>query len=229
MHGPVKATVSQLRYTSVNLSGQFNPPTFADTRIPVFGYLIKTKNSLVLVDSGVGVGNSYIEKKFAPEPSSFVAALAAHDVEPSDVDVLINSHLHFDHCGNNVLCVNASIVVQSAELGAARQPNYTVSDWFDYPSANLTSVDGDLEVETGVNVLAAPGHTPGHQSVLVDTGAERILIAAQAAFTSAEYQSGGDANTQAHEALEDVYVDSLQRLKSLNADKAYFSHDPTPA
>jgi N-acyl homoserine lactone hydrolase len=140
------------------------------------------------------------------------------------VNLLVNSHLHFDHCGNNRLFPGAEIFVQADELSVARTTRYTVAEWFDYEGARLNAVSGDMEIGEGITLLSSPGHTPGHQSVLIETASGNILVAAQAAFTADEYQRGGDV-AQAHEGLAAEYLRSISELKAVAADRVYFSHD----
>jgi len=196
-----------------------------DARIGVYAYLVVLGATVVLVDTGVGIGNAYIETTFGPRRNSIVSELAKHGVEPIAVSALVNSHLHFDHCGNNRLFPKAEVFVQQAELDVARTTKHTVREWFDYEGARIVGVDGDKEIRPGVTLLSTPGHTPGHQSVLVESGGHCSLIAAQAAYTAEEYQRGGDPKVQAHEGFEEVYLESIVRLKSLCAEQTYFSHD----
>ena len=93
--------VHPLLLAEVNLAGQYNPPTYQDGRIPVYAFLILVGNDVVLVDPGVGEGNAYVDAQFAPERRDLETALAEYGVGVADVTMLINSHLHFDHCGNN--------------------------------------------------------------------------------------------------------------------------------
>jgi N-acyl homoserine lactone hydrolase len=86
-------------------------------------------------------------------------------------------------------------------------------------------VSGDLEILEGVTLIATPGHTPGHQSVLVENNGERVLIAAQTAFSADEFLRGGDPDTQAHEGYAETYQQSIVQLKALEASTLYFSHD----
>ncbi len=213
---------------TVKLAGRYNPPTYADTRIDVYGYLVVTESSdVVLIDTGVGDGNTYIDITFEPARTSIVDELARFGVSTSDVGFVVNSHLHFDHCGNNRLFPKSSVFIQKAELEVARdlKARYTVNHWFDYSGARITEVDGDMEIVAGVRLLASPGHTPGHQSILITSSSERVLVAAQAAFTIDEYHRGGDAKEQAHEGFEDRYRESIIRLKALGVSTVYFSHD----
>lgn len=216
-----EVVVDRLRLARVNyLSG----------RIDVYAYLVRTGRQWILVDTGVGEGNPYVDRHFEPERFPLSEALDRHGLAPAEVTAVVNSHLHFDHCGNNRLFPRATVYVQADELDAARAPRYTVREWFKHPEARLTPVDGDRVIAPGVSLIATPGHTPGHQSVLVDTAAgERILVAAQAAWTAAEYLSGGDPDAQAHDGLGDVYLRSLRRLKVLGASRVLFSHDSAEA
>lgn len=228
----MSASVNRLNMGSVKLAGRYNPPTYADTRIDVYAYLVLTTSSdVALIDTGVGEGNAYIDTTFEPARTSIVDELARFGVAPSDVGFVVNSHLHFDHCGNNRLFSHASVFIQKTELETARDPavRYTVNRWFDYPAARIIETEGDMEIIRGVRLLASPGHTPGHQSVLITDSSGRILVAAQAAFTVDEYHRGGDPNEQAHEGFADRYRESIVRLKAVGAPIVYFSHDASTA
>ena len=218
------ATVTALRVAEVELAGKYNPPSFEDTRIPVNAFLIEDDGALMLVDTGVGVGNDYVDQRFQPERRDLTAALGDRNVTPRDIDIVINSHLHFDHCGNNALFPHAQFLIQRAEIETARTTLYTVREWFDFDDAKLVPIDGDHAVARNVQILATPGHTPGHQSVLVG-GENPVLIAAQAAFDAGEFAHGPRADVQAHEGLEDAYTGSFQRLHELNAHTVFLSHE----
>jgi glyoxylase-like metal-dependent hydrolase (beta-lactamase superfamily II) len=198
---------------------------YLDSRIDVYAYLVMTDTEVLLVDTGVGEGNAYIERKYAPHRTSVAEALARFGLETTDVNLVVNSHLHFDHCGNNRLFPDAEIFVQADELAIAHSPRYTVVEWFDFPGARLHAVAGDLKIGSGIRLLSTPGHTPGHQSVLIETADGNVLIAAQAAYTADEYQRGGDPAEQAHHGLEAQYLQSISQLKSVAATHVYFSHD----
>ena len=216
-------TVQRIHYGTVKLPGRYNPPSFEDARIPVFGYLINTKHGTILVDSGISSDHHYINRTFTPELLEIKHALAQCGVTLADVDCIVNSHLHFDHCGNNRRFQGLPHYVQAAEIEMAQTDNYTIKKWIS--NADLVPVEGDLEIEDGVTLLSTPGHTPGHQSILVDAGEVKLLIAAQAAFSYDEFLRGGDPDEQAHEGYEEVYVASLNRLKAIQADRIYLSHD----
>lgn len=96
---------------------------------------------------------------------------------PEDVDIVINTHLHCDHCGCNYKFKNAKFYVQSKEWYAAFHPIVPEAPFYDKPSYDKEAVnyfqweflDGDADILPGVKIITTPGHTIGHQSVLFDT------------------------------------------------------------
>ncbi len=194
--------------------------------MPVFAYLIEHPDGLVLVDTGVGEGNELIDALYRPDHHDLGDAIAEVGHRIDDVAIVINSHLHFDHCGGNLRFPGVPILVQRREYEAALEPYYTDPAWVDFPGANLEQIEGDRQIATGVRVIATPGHTPGHQSVVVDTDDGRIVICAQAAYTPADFSASetGEHNTPTED--ERTVRRSLQTLHSLHPDRVCFSHVP---
>lgn len=202
----------------------FHPTPGED--VEVFGYLVEHPDGAVLVDTGIGSDNDFLNRAYQPRHVPLAKALAVHGRRLSDVVAVVNSHLHFDHCGNNREFSGIPTWVQEAEVAAARQPHYTVREWFDFEGAALEIVDGEAEVLPGLRLLPTPGHTPGHQSLLVEGGGRRALVVAQAAYTLAEWGEGPNAVPSSAEGLRESYVESFGRLRQLAADEVYLSHDP---
>ena len=91
---------------------------------------------------------------------------------PRDVACVINTHLHFDHCGGNRLFPGVPIHVQARELADARSlDDYTIREWVDFDGATYVEHEGEVELLPGIRLLPAPGHTDGHQVVVVETDA----------------------------------------------------------
>ncbi len=196
---------------------------------PVYGYLIDHPDGPIVVDTGVGVGNALIDETYRPKLTGLVEALRAWDVELSDVTMVVNSHLHFDHCGQNNLLYGggAQFFVQRAEVAAVESdPFYTVSEWALGPSESRRVVDGDAAVAEGVTLLATPGHTRGHQSVLVEAGEERVVIGAQVVWQADEFERevASDANVDPVDDLRRAAVESIRKLKALRPRAVHFSH-----
>src|ERR1700681_506364 len=162
--------------------------------IPVHGFVIKhPRAGAILVDTGVGWPTELV-KEWRVVTRRAADALAEHDLSPADVRIVINTHLHFDHCGQNAVFKHAPFYVQRPELERARREEELTSEWFDFAGARFELVDGDAEVADGVRVVATPGHTVGHQSVVVDTPDGDALMIGDAAYTSEIYRDRDDAD-----------------------------------
>ncbi len=198
---------------------------WADGDDEVYAYLIEHPEGLILVDTGVGEGNELINELYRPEHHGLDDAIANTGHRMEEVSLIVNSHLHFDHCGNNQLFPGVPILVQRREYAAAHEPFYTDPDWVDFPGANMELLDGDSTIASDVRVVSTPGHSPGHQSVVVD-GDPRVVIAAQAAYTASDFSAHrtGARNTPTED--EDTWRASLLLLHDARPDLAYFSHDP---
>lgn len=197
----------------------------------VNAYALRHPAGVVLVDTGVGEGNAWIDEHYQPVRQSLVDALGAYGLAIGDVIALINTHLHFDHCGGNHLFPGIPIYVQSIEYEAAHELAFTVVEWVDFEGASYHRIDGEAAIQTGIRLLPTPGHTPGHQSVTVQTDAGLVLLAGQAVQSRAEFEhlhrtnELPDGNAPANPA---AYLASARRLISRNAARVYFSHDDAP-
>ena len=184
----------------------------AGTTGPVNAYAIRLPDGLILVDSGIGSGNDWIDETYQPRGRAIRDALRSAHLDPDAVRMILNTHLHFDHCGQNSSFPSVPIVVQHAEWDVAWEDGHTVTEWLDFEGARYERVSGDVEVAPGVRVLATPGHTPGHQSVTLETDDGLVLIAGQAAHDARAFATG-DADA------------SVRRLRDLNAERIHFSHE----
>jgi N-acyl homoserine lactone hydrolase len=191
----------------------------------VFAFLIRHPQCNVLVDTGVGADHPGIERLYRPVRRSLTDALAAVGLGPHDVAAVINTHLHFDHCGENGLFPHTPIHVQAEEYEAAREPFFTIPEWVDFPGASYELLRGETEVLPGVVLLPTPGHTPGHQSVLIESGEGRIVIAGQAAYSAEEYARANGAGDAEGAWSQELYLKSLSHLRGLEPREVYFSHD----
>jgi glyoxylase-like metal-dependent hydrolase (beta-lactamase superfamily II) len=184
----------------------------AGTTGPVNAFAIRLPNGLVMVDTGIGSGNDWIEENYQPHGRAVKDALRSANLDADAVRMIINTHLHFDHCGQNSSFPGVPIVVQHAEWDVAWDDGHTITEWLDFEGARYERVSGDVEVAPGIRVLATPGHTPGHQSVTVETDEGLVLIVGQAAQDARAFATGAaDA--------------SVQRLRDLNAERIHFSHE----
>src|ERR1700678_3358381 len=157
------------------------------SRWPVHGFVVTHPGGAVLVDTGVG-GPQQALDDWRVVNRSVADALADYDMSPADIGLVINTHLHFDHCGQNAVFKHAPFYVQQAELDRARRESPDLSEWFDFMGARFELLDGDTEILPGLSVIAPPGHTVGHQSVVVATSDDSLdLLIGDAAYTPREY------------------------------------------
>lgn len=194
----------------------------------VMGCAIRHKHGIVLFDTGIGAGNAFIDLYYEPVRRSLADALAEHGHQLSDVTAVINSHLHFDHCGNNHLLPGIPIYAQTCELDLGRGPLYTVPEWIDFPGAEYRLVDGDARIAAGIRIIATPGHTSGHQSVVLDYGDRPIVLAGQAIYSKAECELIAEKGTLSDDDPPpdpDGYLASANRILELRPRRVHFSHD----
>jgi glyoxylase-like metal-dependent hydrolase (beta-lactamase superfamily II) len=193
----------------------------------VLGYAVVHPDGVVVFDTGIGVGDPEVDAAYRPTPFPLVDALAEAGVRPGDVLAIANSHLHFDHCGQNLALPGVAIHVQAAELEAARGPDHTVAAWVDFPGARYVVHDGEAELASGLRLVPTPGHTPGHQSLVIDDASGRTILAGQALYTRAEWEGATDPGASGLPSAPDpaAYRASVARLRALAPDDVRFGHD----
>ena len=207
--------IDRLVLATVTTVPEWHPQHETFEPFPVHAWLIRHPDGAILVDTGVGVGNQVIDEWYHPHTTPLLDALGRAGVAPSDIAGVVVTHLHFDHCGQ-LGALTASVYVQAAEFEAAQAPGYTVPDWAAIPNDRLRLVHGDEAIAEGVHLLSTPGHTPGHQSVLIEAGDDRVVVAAQCAYGAEELRSGEPSTSNLHdESWFVVAQDSLRRLRGL--------------
>jgi N-acyl homoserine lactone hydrolase len=173
--------------------------------MPVFVWTIDHPAGRVLVDTGLIDSRPEIEDMSpTPHPENI----------PRDVACVINTHLHYDHCGGNRLFPGVPIHVQARELADARSlDNYTIREWVDFDGATYVEHEGEVELLPGIRLLPTPGHTDGHQSVLVDTPDGLAVV-------------GGDVGVWFDE-LNSGTTEGQRRVLALGAP-TWLAHAPGP-
>ena len=202
---------------------------------PVLMFLIEGASKRIIVDTGCAETawadryHPHVQMQRTAEQDP-VAALARCGLRPSDIDLVINTHLHQDHCFNNALFANAQIVVQREELRYAVAPLPIHAGYYEAYTPGIRPawmaaydrirpVEGDEEIIDGVHVLSTPGHTAGMQAVALETERGRYVIASD---TVPSFENWEGTPTQRrvpnsiHVDLE-AYYRSLRRLEKLAA------------
>ena len=192
----------------------------------VCAYLVRAPGTTLLFDTGI-VGDEEAVARYRPRWFPLDEQLAAHGVALGEVDVVVNCHLHADHAGGNHLFPGTPIVVQEAELAAADDAGYTVREAVaDFPGATFVRVSGRYAVADQLLVVPTRGHSPGHQSLLVDGTADgTVLLAGQAFDSAGELASAVLARQLGADLHDSTAPDWVDELMDLDIDVALFAHD----
>jgi N-acyl homoserine lactone hydrolase len=211
--------VSRLHLASLS------PPGGGEGRWPVHGFVVAHPAGAVLVDTGVG-GPEDVLSDWRVVNVAAADALARLDLSPADILLVINTHLHFDHCGQNAVFKHAPFYVQRAELDRARRESPGLSGWFDFMGARFELIDGDAEILPGLKVVATPGHTAGHQCVLVSAGdGSTDLLIGDAAYTPREYAGpSGQRLPPGQAADRPSWENSIGRVRAMTPSRVHFCH-----
>ena len=192
------------------------------------GYLIRHPGGLVLFDTGIGQVDPETEAHYRPERHSLEQVLGEVGTALGDVALVVNCHLHFDHCGGNRLLPGRPLFSQRTEYDAAHEPDYTAPALIDFPGARFELLDGETEILPGLHVIPTPGHTAGHQSLAVRCDDGTVVLAGQ----SHDYASDYTADQLAWRAQRDrvalplpPYPRWLDRLQQLDPRRVLFAHD----
>ena len=147
-------------------------------------HVVEHPDGLVLVDTGMIDSTPELDAEWHP-------TIYPERIPREGVVAVVNTHLHFDHCGGNRLFAGSGvpIYVQRAEREAAREPDYTIPEWVEFEGADYRELDGEAEIVPGVRVLPTPGHSPGHQSVLVDTEDGLVVVAGDVTYRWDEFDA----------------------------------------
>ncbi len=154
--------------------------------LPILAFYIEGADKKILVDTGGSDPQDPLEARLRgpytrTKDQEIVTALRKKvGIGPEEIDIVINNHLHWDHCAGNDLFPNAEFIVQKRELESALNPVPLLSIAYIrkyLEEINYTTVDGDAEIVKGVSVVLAPGHTEGLQGVLVEAKDNRYFLA----------------------------------------------------
>lgn len=204
-------------------------------KIPMWAIAIYGNGYKILVDTGIDECEWIIEKlspcERTPE-ENIISSIKKHlDWSPEDVDIIINTHLHHDHCGENRSFPNARFYVQEQEFLAAMNPaehqkKLYKKDLYDQNAVNYFDwvfLKGDDEILPGIKVIQTPGHSVGQQSVLVNTE-EGILCITGDVANLVENVNELTPVTFAVSIVDEL--ESLKKIRSI-ADYMIPGHDPS--
>jgi N-acyl homoserine lactone hydrolase len=143
MNAPASITITPVLVADLHVEGE---------RMPVYVHVIDHPDARVLVDTGMTELHPLMADM---DPRLW--PLSEQDLDLAGIDIVVNTHLHADHCGGNHLVAGRPIYVQRRELDDARsEDDYTIREWVDAPGVRYVPVDGELELLPGVRLVPAP-------------------------------------------------------------------------
>jgi N-acyl homoserine lactone hydrolase len=229
-------------FTCGTVTGPFRGDEAGDLALPVPCYLIDHPQGMALVDTGLHPGVrddpharvgwvADVLRLELPDGHDLASRLAALGIDPGRLRYLVNTHMHFDHAGGNVLVPpHVELVVQAREWTAANDRQGIETNFYnpdDYGQGRpVRAVDGehDLYRDGSVVLLPTYGHTPGHQSLRVSVGGEELILCADACYF-ADWMDSEEMPPYGFD--KDQELASLRYLRSLRDAGAHmvYGHD----
>ncbi|MCC6500351.1 MAG: MBL fold metallo-hydrolase [Anaerolineales bacterium] len=179
-------------------------------RMPVYVHLIDHPDARVLVDTGMTELHPAVADM---DPQ--LNPLNEQDFDLASIDIVVNTHLHFDHCGGNHLFTSKPIYVQRRELDDAHsKDDYTIRTWVDAPGVRYATVEGEFELLPGLRLVPASGHSDGMQMVVIKTGGRPIIV-------------GGDVAVWFGE-LDEPHTEGQLLVRALDPELVWLTHEREP-
>jgi glyoxylase-like metal-dependent hydrolase (beta-lactamase superfamily II) len=208
--------------------------------------LVQTGTQNIIMDVGYGDKLSDKQRAFMQlerPGGGLIGGLARLGLAPGDIDLVIDTHLHNDHCGGNTTYVdgqpvavfpNAEYVVQRREYQDAMQPNertratYILDNYKPLVErGQMRLLDGDTELAPGITGIVSPGHTPGHMSIRIESGGQHAAFVDDLASYAIHFERLGWMTAYDVEPLRTLETKRIWQQWALETNALLiFPHDP---
>ncbi len=220
-------------------------------RFPCYSVLVEHKDGRYIFDTGYDCEHVKrvlpFEKPEQSEEQTIPGQLALLGLKPSDIDYVINSHYHFDHCGGNKHLTEACTVCHALELEACKCPQpfeklgYSDLSFdpgiaaaagggeppLDIYTPKYDTLTGDQEIAKGLWLFETPGHTAGHYSLMVEVAGRRpLLFTADAIYSKKSLEMMCIASFHLDPVASIQSMERLKELATMHDAELFFSHDP---
>ncbi len=201
------ATTSRAKYIIHHSAHKFYDVE-GDQDLPVVVFLVEGNGMKIMVDTGMS--DTEIAHKYhhpgstQPEGYAIPDQLKKMGVDPSEIDAVILTHLHWDHCYHLHAFTNAKFYVQQIEYAFAKEPIPLYHKSYEYPALygmtpqfdgiEFELLDGETEIFDGISVYPSPGHSVGHQTVVVNTTEGEFHCCGDLVFTYDNFKSVPEIN-----------------------------------
>ena len=190
--------------------------------LPIWAFLIEGQNRKILADTGLDENELFTPAGFEEEtgmvPVTLKEGLAARNILPEEIDIVINTHLHDDHCGNNNLFPKSTFYVHRDELSFCRNPHPLDHRYDDYfiEEIDFIEIEEETELLPGLELLPVPGHTPGTLAVKVATRSGTAVITGFCC-NNRNFPDNGPAICPGVHTNAIAAWDSIQKVKEMGA------------
>jgi glyoxylase-like metal-dependent hydrolase (beta-lactamase superfamily II) len=217
--GTITRPVSNMLYGSENK----DPFEF-----PLIAYYLESSEHKILVDTGGSVPHPDKWQPFVRKPNEELdVALQNIGVDPKDIDIVLFTHLHWDHASNNHFFPNARFIAQKIEVGVVTDEDVDMKGYEKALACETTyeTVDGDVEIVPGISVALAPGHSKGLQVIIVDTEDGKYMITGDLVPRFNNWTSDPKIPNGSLEDL-DAMLESYRKLETFGINKILPGHEP---
>jgi N-acyl homoserine lactone hydrolase len=195
---------------------------------PALAYLVRHGDDLLLFDTGIGTADAETDAHYRPYRRPLDEALAAAGARAGDIGLVVNCHLHFDHIGGNPRFAHVPILAQAAELALVRGGQHAPGHLVDFAGARYEELRGEAEIRPGLWIVPTPGHTAGHQSLVVRRPDGTVVLAGQTHATASDFAAARLARTAAAQGAAPPLPEPdgwPERLLEFDPRRVLFAHD----